>query len=77
MNQPSSLQRVDELFERLEIAGAGLFALGNLVRQADQQHLDETILSGIGCLLETLSSAVLDASCEGYKHTRSKQPLPE
>lgn len=73
MNQPSNLQRCEALFSSLEIYGAGLHALGDLIRHSEEQFLDESIMDGIGCLVMTVSNAILAASTEGYQYTRQKQ----
>lgn len=76
MSHPSPMERCDELFETLEVAAAGLYTLGDLVRHANQQYLHESTLNGIGCLLITVSNLMLEASSEGYQYMRSPQSPP-
>ncbi|GBL46463.1 hypothetical protein SFMTTN_2277 [Sulfuriferula multivorans] len=55
-----------ELFYSMENATAGLAALGDLMRNVDKDHLDESTFDGIAQLLEILSKPFFDAVLDGH-----------
>lgn len=74
MTNPDKLQRMDELFGRLELSAAGIHALGNLIRHADWERLGDDTMEGIGFLLMTCADAMMEAATEGIRHATPFPP---
>lgn len=65
MNGLTNLQKAGNLFNVQSDIGRGLCALGQVLRIADAEQLDDATLTGLGCLPETIGGSLLETSHSG------------
>lgn len=80
MNHPDREGIVDAL-GNIERAGAGIYALGELLTTAEKDFFHENTLSGIGYLLQAIGDRITVSACAGrdalYGRTASATPPGE
>lgn len=67
MSGLAALEMTGNLFNVTSDIGLGLCALGDVMRAADLDRLDDHTLNGLGYLLCALGGELLDASDRGRK----------
>ena len=73
MSGLTALEVAGNLFRVTSDIGMGLCALGQVLRIADVERLDDATLAGLGCLLEAVGGQLLDTSHHG-RETVCKAP---
>jgi hypothetical protein len=58
-----SLQELEDRIDKLELSGAGICALSNLIALAGDRA-DENAMSGIAYLLDIVGESIMDHSCK-------------
>jgi len=65
MSTTSNRELASELFDKVESAGAGLFALSLLMRKVGEHELEEFTWNGLAHLLGVVGEALLQHSDNG------------